>query len=207
MPTEDIVFRLANWDTPLWINPNRAPRRYNRSESGPTQYLSLHPLTPWAEWLRASGVRSIAGLREIRGRLWAAKVDLEQALTVDFDNCREFGLDPESLVSDDYEPCQDFAERCRDDPALRTTIIVPSAALPGTRNVVVFGERIAIPFSSKPLDAVDVPVSIAAEDGAPPDVLLDHVRYFDLPHDELEAWRRGDEFVITLPSIAPLLHR
>ena len=204
MPDEETVYRLSNWDTPLWINPNRKSRRFNRAESAPTQYFSLHPLTPWAEWLRDNGVTSERQLIELRGRLWVAKIDLAEALVVDFDTCADYGLQPENLVGDDYEPCQDFAEHFREDPELPDAVVIPSAALPGTKNLVVFGARIAIPFLNTPLDAIDVPVSIASEDSAPPAFLLEHVRSFHSPHQEFQAWQRGEEFRAVLPAVVPL---
>ena len=47
-----VAFRLANYETPLWAVENFSAGRYNAAGSGFTQYLSLHPLTPWAELLR-----------------------------------------------------------------------------------------------------------------------------------------------------------
>jgi hypothetical protein len=47
-----IAFRLANYETPMWAVKNFSAGRYNDADSGFTQYLSLHPLTPWAEILR-----------------------------------------------------------------------------------------------------------------------------------------------------------
>ena len=49
---EVVTFRLANYETPLWSVENFSAGRYNDADSGYTQYLSLHPLTPWAELLR-----------------------------------------------------------------------------------------------------------------------------------------------------------
>src|SRR5690606_33389893 len=44
-----LAWRLAAWDTPFWVHPNRAAGRFNPPATGPVQYWSLHPLTPWAE--------------------------------------------------------------------------------------------------------------------------------------------------------------
>ncbi len=123
---------------------------------------------------------------------------------MDFDNCDQFGLEPENLVGDDYEPCQDFAERCREDASLPDTVVVPSAALPGTRNLVIFGARVSVSLFESPIDAIDIPVSIAAEDAGPLDFLIDYVRYFNSPHKELDAWKGGQDFEITLPAVVPL---
>ena len=59
---------------------------------------------------------------------------------------------------------------------------MPSAALPGTDNVVLFGERAAAPYLVEPLSAVDVPASLTADGGRPPLGLLDRVRRRGAPH-------------------------
>ena len=67
---------------------------------------------------------------------------------------------------------------------------MPSAALPGTDNVVLFGERATAPYLVEPLSRVDVPASLTADGGRPPLGVLDRVRPAAPPHAALEAWRR-----------------
>ena len=51
-----VAYRLASWRRPLRTEPSRVAGRFHRmTEESPTQYLCLHPLGPWAEFLRAVG--------------------------------------------------------------------------------------------------------------------------------------------------------
>ncbi len=68
-PGELVAFWLAAWDTPLWALPNRRENRFNRLGDPPTQYLALHPLTPWAELLRFEGRTSEDEADELRAPL------------------------------------------------------------------------------------------------------------------------------------------
>jgi len=187
-------FRISNWDTPLRVNPNRTAGRFNEAGAPATQYLGLHPLTPWAEYLRFHDIRRSETIDERRLRIWAVKVDLVDAVEIGYANAREFGLEPGDLVSDDHGPCRRFAERLRSDPSAPDTIIVPSAALPGTRNVVVFGERVPIPYSWRPLDRADLPACVIAERSHPPSNISSVVRFTGEPHAELEAWADGHRY-------------
>lgn len=188
------VWRLAAWDTPLWASPNRAAGRYNAEGDGPVQYWSLHPLGPWAEHLRAHGIDGVERLRQLRVRAWAAQFHVEPA-RLGFDEASRYGLDPEDLVADDHTACQQLGARLLADgePA---AMEVPSAALAGTRTLVVFGARVASPFGVAPVGKVDVPTTVSADDGHALETLLAQVRHLGQPHAELAAWRRGE----TLPA-------
>lgn len=202
---ELVAYRLASWDTPLWVNPNRTAHRYNRAGSGPTQYLSLHPLTPWAEFLRDQDRRTLEEVLELRGRLWALRVTVAKQNDLTFDNSRDFGLEPGDLVADDHGPCQSFADRCRANPRSPKVWRVPSAALPGTRNLVIFGPRVASAYLADPIDAeVDVPAAVAADDGRTLHTLPAQVCYVGMPHAEYEAWTRGERLEFEEPP-TPLL--
>lgn len=86
-------------------------------------------------------------------------------LEVSFENAHEYGVDPAALVDDDYARCQEFAAELR--TANVPGIIVPNAALPGTRNVVLFGPRDGSPYELDPVSPVDIPASITAHAGSP----------------------------------------
>ncbi|MBI4728292.1 MAG: RES family NAD+ phosphorylase [Acidobacteria bacterium] len=202
---EFVAYRLAAWDTPLWVNPNRSEGRFNRPLDGPTQYLSLHPLTPWAEYLRREDRRTPEDLREFRIRVWAVRAILAEVTEISFDEAPAWGLDAAGLVADDYARCQDLARRIREDPGGSKAIIVPSAGLPGTRNLVLFGPRVAVPYLAAPIDEVDVPVGHVAEDATALAGLLDRVRFRGEPHAEYEAWRRGREYRFIDPPARPHL--
>jgi hypothetical protein len=196
-----VAFRLASWRRPLRTEPSRVAGRYHRvTEDSPTQYLCLHPLGPWAEFLRASELRTAEQLALVRHRTWALRLDLDGLVRIGFAEAADHGLRPGDLVSDDHRACHRLAERLRGGGA--PGAIVPSAALPGTDNVVLFGERAAAPYLVEPLSAVDVPSSLTADGGRPPLGLLDRVRRRGAPHAALEAWRAGEPFGFTEPSWA-----
>lgn len=194
-----IVFRSAEWDTPWWDRPNRGAGRFNFAGSDPTQYLSEHPLTVFAERLRGLGPGVTADLDTIRWRCWAMHVDPAVLREVTFDSAPSVGLSADELVGDDWTPCQDLADRCR--AAGEQGLIVPSAALPGTRNLVQFGARAASPYLHPAIDpVVDSPTAHVAEASQPPVELVPLVRWQGAPHAELEAWRSGASFTFVDPT-------
>ena len=68
--TTVVGYRVADWDTPLWISPNRSPTRWGTS-GAIVQYWSTHPLTPWAEFCDPAAGRAVVLddlLRHIRWR-------------------------------------------------------------------------------------------------------------------------------------------
>ena len=77
---------------------------------------------------------------------------------------------------------------------------VPSAALPGTRNVIIFGPRVAAPYLAEPVSSLDIPASITADGGRPLLSLLSMVRFVGDPHAALEARRQGKSFQFTEPD-------
>lgn len=190
----DTCFRISSWDTPLRVNPNRTAGRFNYSGSPATQYFGLHPLTPWAEQMRFHDLRDIDRLLTMRLRIWAIKDNLELATQITFANATKFGIEPAELVDDDHSACRRLADRIRNDSSTPDTIIVPSAALPGTKNAVIFGERTSIPYSWKPIDPADLPTSVVAERSQPPEGLADLVCFTDTPNPEHEAWSRGHRY-------------
>ncbi|MEX1141473.1 MAG: RES family NAD+ phosphorylase [Thermoleophilaceae bacterium] len=187
-------FRLAAWDTPLRVHAHREAGRYHRAGSPPTQYIGLHPLAPWAEYMRHHGLRSRDEVDDRRIRTWAIRVTGPEPVEIAFDDAPDHGLDAYDLVSDDWGACQDLADRLRTDAAAPNVVVVPSAALPGARNVVIFDERVDIPYQWEPVDDVDLPACVVAEEGRPPAGLADLVRHRDDDHAELEAWRSGEPF-------------
>ena len=196
-----VAYRLASWRRPLRTEPSRVPGRFHRvTEESPTQYVCLHPLGPWAEFLRGSGLRSAEQLALVRHRTWALRIDLTGLLRIGFAEAPDHELRPGDLVSDDLRACHRLADRLR--AAGVPGAIVPSAALPGTDNVVLFGERAAAPYLVEPLSEVDVPASLTADGGRPPLGVLDRVRRRGAPHAALDAWRADEPFRFAEPSWA-----
>jgi hypothetical protein len=194
-------YRLASWRRPLRTEASRVAGRFHRvTEESPTQYMCLHPLGPWAEFLRATDLRTRDQLAQVRHRTWVLRMDLAGLPRIGFAEAAAHGLRPGDLVSDDPRACHRLADRLR--AAGVGGAIVPSAALPGTDNVVLFGPRAAAPYLVDPVSAVDVPASLTADGGRPPLGVLDRVRRRGAPHPALEAWRAGEPFRFAEPSWA-----
>jgi hypothetical protein len=198
-----IAFRLANYETPLWSLENFSAGRYNAADSGSTQYLSLHPLTPWAELLRNEDRRTRERALLMRYPPWAVRVQLEDdPFELTFDNAERFGLSPDDLVADDHGPCRALAQAFRRGGP--SAFIAPSAALPGTHNLIVLEPRVLVPWTQRPLDEIDWPGSLTSQDGRCPEGLWDvvHYRGAGTSHAALEAWERGQEFVFEEPEVS-----
>ncbi len=183
-----IVYRHAQWDSPWWVSPNRSAGRYNRASDQVTQYWCVHPLGPAAELLRWSGRALADDLDTVRLRLWAARLDTAALPSVTFDNAGSFGVSAEQLVSDDFRPTQDLAERLRREG--HEGFSAPSAALPGTEVVVLFGPRLLAPYLLEPVDPEQqVPTAHVAESLVATEV-VPAVRWRGSKHAALEEWRR-----------------
>lgn len=194
-----ICYRHAKYSTPLRTIPATGPGRYHRGgEAEATQYLCQHPLGPMAELMRTGDLRALEQIRAVRARTWVLEVEADSLPAVNFANAAEFGIRPDDLVDDDYDACQDLADRLRADGV--TGVTVPSAALPGTSNIVIFGPRVAAPYLFRPMGVVDVPASVTAEDGRPLAGLLAVVRFRGEAHAELMARRAGTTFTFSEPD-------
>jgi RES domain-containing protein len=182
-----ICYRHCDYRTPLRssFQAQRRPGRYHRgNEEEPTQYLCLHPLGPHAEAMRRYDARTEASARMLDLRTWALEVDVSRLVDVPF---------ADAWVTDDYASCQDLAEAMRESG--KAGMIVPSAALPGTRNVVVFGGRTAAPYDLSRLGATEVSASFTGEHGCALERLVERVRFRGEPHP-------GSGYVFSEPSWA-----
>jgi RES domain-containing protein len=193
-----VCYRFASYATPLRTVPAWQPARFSRGdEDEPTQYLALHPLGPLAELMRNAELRSAEQVRAISTRTWALEVPIDDLPEITFASAERFGITAEQLVGDDYVPCQELAVRIR---AEVEGLIVPSAALPGTRNVVLFGPRVAAPYLTQAVSVLDVPASITADGARPPISLRSVVRFAGDMHAALDAWRNGIDFRFAEPD-------
>ena len=195
--TTVVGYRVADWDTPLWINPNRSSTRWG-IPGLIVQYWSLHPLTPWAEYFRGMNLRNVDEANEIIVRPWAAELELpDDVVEVGFDTAKGVGLAPEALVDDDWSACHAWVDGTRP-----SAIVAPSAALPGTTNVVLYGPRVRSRYGIPPLDPViDVPCDPVAGRAKILEELLAQVRWRGDTHAGLEAWRLGLD--PPLPPVVP----
>jgi hypothetical protein len=199
------AYRIANYDVPFWIDPNRSTGRYNRAPSGrATQYLCLHPLGCVAEYLRAQNLVSPDELSRRLVRIWIVEVDLSAAGSLTFDNADDHGLVAADLVADDHTACRDWADRVGADPAMPRIWTVPNAALAGTENVVIFGGRVMSPFHLPPIDdEVDLPATIVGDVSLLPSVVVPQTRFRGRAHAALDAWTRGEPFEYREPLTYP----
>lgn len=188
-----IVFRLSNYDTPFPPAPSRRDGRFSVEGDALANYWCLHPHGPWAERIRWEGIADAEQAAQLRGRVWAARIEVPDPLVVGFDDAPTHDLTAAELVADDLRPCQRAAGRWREDGV--ETVIVPSAALPGTDNLVIFGQRLPVAWLGPVIDPdLDVPSSLVADQGAPPLDVVDHVRHYGMAHPGVRAHSRGEAF-------------
>jgi hypothetical protein len=116
-----------------------------------------------------------------------AVIDLDDVTRIDFDDCADYGLTPDELVGDDYAPTRTLADVVRAGGA--TAMIVPSAALPGTDNLILFGVRVLNPYLSAPLSPEEVPTGHLSDAARSPEEVAKHVRWFGTPHNAAEQWK------------------
>lgn len=193
-----ICYRFAAYSTPLRTVPASQAGRFNRAdEAQPTQYVCLHPLGPLAELMRNADLRTPAQIRAVQMRTWALDVPLNHLPTIDFDTADLYDITPSDLVADDQIKCRELAQQLRTNTP---GAVVPSAALPGTKNAVLFGPRVAAPYLTQPVSELDVPASITADNAQPLQSLTEIVRFKGEPHAELQAWTTGTRFEFTEPD-------
>lgn len=195
-----IAYRHAAYDTPWWVMPSTREGRFNRAfEAEATQYLALHPLGPTAERLR----HSLAGpdptmADQILMNLWAVVADDEGVESLNFENCASFGITPEELVGSDYLPTQNLAARLRTSGA--AGLRVPSAALPGTESLILFGPRISLPYLEDPVTPDECQTGHLTDGARPAEEILAVTCWPGSPHAGLDHWRAtGDYLVLTDP--------
>ena len=180
------VFRHAAYDTPWWAIASPRDGRFNSAGQDTVQYLSLHPLGPAAEMLRHH-VGPTGDPDSVILNLWAALVDLDEVVTVDFDDCAAYGLTADELVGDNYAPTQALAAAVR--AVGSTAMIVPSAALPGTHNLILFGVCLLHPYLWQPLAPEEIPTGHITDGGRPAAEVATDVRWFGSAHRAVQQWK------------------
>lgn len=185
------MFRATSYDVPLWVNPNRRHGRWNIAWNGCTQYFCLDAEAPHAEMLRAEDLRTDADAAMFRTTLWQARVD--EGAIVDygtFDKAEAAGFPAEALVEDDHERCQAEAERLRSFGV--RGLLSPSAALPGSVNLTLFGPRVQVDWTTDVQLASMLPVQRIAE-GSAPSGLVSRTRFYGQPHAALAEYRAAQK--------------
>jgi hypothetical protein len=181
------VFRHAAYDSPWWAFPSSRAGRFHHAKSQTAQYLSLHPLGPAAEMLRHN-LGPTGNPDDVVLNLWTAVIEIEEEpVAVDFDDCATYGLTADELIGDDYTPTQALADTVRNNGA--AAMIVPSAALPGTHNLILFGVRVLHPYLAAPLTPEEVPTGHLSDGARPPAEVAPYVRWVGTTHTAAEQWK------------------
>lgn len=180
------AFRHAAYDSPWWAFPSSRAGRFHRAGHDTVQYLSLHPLGPAAEMLRHN-LGPGGDPDEVFLNLWTAVLDLDDVTRIGFAECADYGCTPDELVGDDYAPTQRLADAVRAGGV--EAMIVPSAALPGTHNLVLFGARVSHPFLWKPVTPEEIPTGHLSDAARPAAEVTCHVRWLGAPHPVTEQWK------------------
>lgn len=183
----DVAYRATSYDVPFWVSPNRRDGRWNLAGGDiPTQYVSLDAEAPFAETLRHEDLRSEDDAVHYTSTIWQLKIDAE--LIVDyrtFELADAAGFDAAALVADDHERCQAEAAWLIGQGA--RGVLSPSAALPGSINLTLFGPRVCVPWGTNAQLASSVPAQKLAT-GHPPRGLTTRVRYFGQPEPRLAQY-------------------
>jgi RES domain-containing protein len=189
--TRRVAYRHAAYDTPWWAFLSSRPGRFHRAGEETTQYLSLHPLGPSAEMLRQH-VGPGGNPDDVLLNLWVVLVEVDDVVRITFDDCSKHGITPDELVGDDYTPTQALADDVRAKGL--AGLIVPSAALPGTENLVLFGARVLHPYLATPFSVDEVPTGHLSDGARPPAEVTALVRWSGTPHTALEQWKSTGTF-------------
>jgi hypothetical protein len=102
-----------------------------------------------------------------------------------FEKAERAGVDPEWLIDDNWERCQEHGRDLREAGYLG--VVAPSAALPGATSITIFGPRITSAWGKLSALKSSVPACLVAVGGPPPG-LSDRVRYRGMAHSGFEAY-------------------
>lgn len=184
-----IAYRATSYDVPVWVSPNRRHGRWNIANQKPiAQYMSLDAEAPFAEMLRHENLRSESDASHYKTTIWQLQVDSGAIVDYStFELAEAAGFDPETLVSDDYERCQAEARWLVSHNA--RGVLAPSAALPGSTSLTLFGPRVRVRWGTSVKLASSVPAQPIST-GAPPTGLTDRVRYYGQREPRLEEYLR-----------------
>lgn len=187
---EGTAFRATTYDVPLWVRPNRRGGRWNVPGRTCAQYLCLDADAPYAEMLRALGLRGAEEAAMLRLCLW--EVELHEAAIADystFELADAAGFPADALVDDDHDRCRREAEHLMRHGA--RGVLAPSAALPGATSLTLFGPRVEVAWGTQPKLSSEVPVRRIGGKGPPPLDVIGRVRHYGEPHPDLVRYREA----------------
>lgn len=200
---ERAAFRqVGHQQPPLWHDagldgiPVQPNGRWHRRGEHYAQYMALSAAGAWAELIRYFSLRTPESVVEQRRSLWQAYVALDDVADLSsFDQWAECGLDPKTAVADDLAGCQDLAAWLHGEGY--RGVLAPSAALPDSVNLTVFGGRYEYLAADDPSALRErdpdrwLRVALAAEGAHPPQELVTRTRYLGQPHGGYEDWAGG----------------
>jgi len=191
------VFRATTYDVPLWVLANRRAGRWNHPGRESTQYACLDPEAPFAETIRGEDLRTEALAASYRTVLWQLRID--EGAIVDystFEKAEAAGFPADALVHDDRERCRVEADRLR---ALGMGgVLSPSAALPRSINLTLFGPRVPVDWETRRMLASMIPVRRLSAGNAPPG-LVGRTRFYGMAHSGLQAHQAAQRPLFELP--------
>jgi len=181
-----VAYRATSYDVPLWVNSNRRDGRWSIAGQHPTQYMTLDAQAPFAEVLRHEDLHTEEEASHYSSTIWQLQID--DGLIVDyssFELADAAGFDAQALIEDDHERCQAEAQWLATEGA--RGLLSPSAALPGSISLTLFGARVCVPWNTTTELASSIPAQRLTT-GHPPSGLTAKVRYFGQPEPLLEAY-------------------
>jgi RES domain-containing protein len=186
---ELVAFRYTNYDTPFWVRENTLEGRWHATGDGPTQYLSLSPDGAWAELARAQDLHTEDDLELVHMPIWAGLITQQRVVDYsDFSVVEAGGFPADALIDDDYTRCQLEASRLRAEGY--AGVLAPSAALPGTLNLTLFGPRLPSTWGAPPDLRSSIPTCVVAV-GSPPRGLAPRVRHVGEAHATYQEFLGG----------------
>lgn len=158
---------------------------------GSVQYLCLDAQAPFAEKIRHEDLRDEEEVATYEVALW--ELEVNEGVVVDystFEKAEAAGFPAGALVDDDHERCQKEAQRLIGLGA--RGVLSPSAALPGSVNLTLFGQRVEVRWGARPGVASAVPAQKLIT-GHPPTGLVKRVRFFGDRHSLLAEHLAGQQ--------------
>jgi hypothetical protein len=148
--------------------------------------MAVDAEAPFAEVLRHEDLRDEEEASHYRSTVWQLRIEFD--LIVDyrtFELADAAGFEAEALVHDDHERCQVEAQWLMAHGA--RGVLSPSAALPGSVNLTLFGPRVCVPWGTTAELASSIPAQKLTT-GHPPVGLTARVRYYGQPEPLLEEY-------------------
>jgi hypothetical protein len=135
--------------------------------------------------VRSEDLKDMDEARELRVSIWELRVD--EGAIVDFSDptlVQEQGFGWDHLLSDDWNECQ--AEGLEIIDAGGRGVLAPSASLPGSRCLTLFGPRTEVAWEGEPRLAIQIPARHIFR-GEPGRGVVRDTRFFGQPHPEAEG--------------------